>query len=409
VLEYEVEEAQPGWVSAALSKHGSVTLSKTFHFNEEHKIADNADSVHELLDDVVEPDEYQFKFRLGVLEDQYYRIDSKILNTDNDVLFHCSVPIDLKTFKAYRDIAIFPKISRLIDDEVVIGGDAPNAIPTNEFQSLIQQFPGSTEMTHYVRSKIARIVGEYVDLKSDPEKQFEDYLNRRGKKQTIRNSSELLDYEQHKYIFIRDQIEFMLKHHQECSERQWQELMLDFILVLFPKYVHVVREVLVRDFYTNAGSSKRRKIDLALLDADGNLDIVEIKRPFDYCLVSNNSYRDNFTPRRELSGTVMQVEKYLFHLNKWGVEGEKRITAAQRKKGTLPINLAVRVTNPKAMIIAGRSNNLTEQQKFDFEIMKRQYANLIDILSYDDLLARLSRIIEKFSNARPAETAQSLA
>ena len=101
----------------------------------------------------------------------------------------------------------------------------------------------------------------------------------------------------------------------------------------------------------------------------------------------------------------MQVEKYLFHLNKWGVQGEKAITAAQLKKGSLPERVSVRITNPKAMIIAGRSNNLSDQQLFDFEIMKRQYANLMDIMSYDDLLARLSRIIEKFSNAPPTTTA----
>lgn len=55
------------------------------------------------------------------------------------------------------------------------------------------------------------------------------------------------------------------------------------------------------------------------------------------------------------------------------------------------------ITNPKGIIVAGRSSNLSNQQLFDFEIMKRQYANVMDIMSYDDLLARLSRIIEKFS------------
>lgn len=405
VLDYEVDFGPPDWIDERLSDYGSVTLAKTFHFKEKHKITSSAGPFDELLDDEHQPDEDQFHFHLGVLEDQYYRIDSQILGTDSDVLFHRSVPIDANTFTAHRGIAIFPKISRLVKGEIVIGGDAPNAIPTTEFQSLLSRFPGSTELTHYARSKIARVLREYLDLKSDPEKQFESYLNRREKQHKIKSASELFEFELHKYVFIRDQIIWMLKHAEEYSEADWQGLMLDFILVLFPKYVHVLREVRIRDFYTRPGFSKDRKIDLALLDATGNLDIIEIKKPFESCLVSSHLYRDNFIPRRELSGTVMQVEKYLFHLNKWGVQGEKEITAAQLKKGSLPKDMSVRITNPKAMIIAGRSNNLSEQQLFDFEIMKRQYANLMDIMSYDDLLARLSRIIEKFSNAPPTTTA----
>jgi hypothetical protein len=53
----------------------------------------------------------------------------------------------------------------------------------------------------------------------------------------------------------------------------------------------------------------------------------------------------------------MQAEKYLFHLSKWGVAGEKNIT--ERQAPHLPKGLSVRITNPKAIIIAGacrRSN-----------------------------------------------------
>ena len=58
--------------------------------------------------------------------------------------------------------------------------------------------------------------------------------------------------------------------------------------------------------------------------------------------------------------------------------------------------MEIRITNPKAMIIMGRSNNLTQEQKFDFEIFKRKYADIIDIITYDDLLNRLDRIISHF-------------
>jgi len=57
------------------------------------------------------------------------------------------------------------------------------------------------------------------------------------------------------------------------------------------------------------------QIDILLVDATGNVDIVEIKQPFGKCIVTNNQYRDNFIPLRELSGPVMQVEKHVFYLN----------------------------------------------------------------------------------------------
>ena len=90
----------------------------------------------------------------------------------------------------------------------------------------------------------------------------------------------------------------------------------------------------------------------------------------------------------------MQVEKYLFHLNKWGVEGENQINA--KRSSELPSGMQIRVTNPKAMIILGRDNDFIADQKFDFEIIKRKYANIVDIMTYDDLLRRLENIIAKF-------------
>ena len=45
----------------------------------------------------------------------------------------------------------------------------------------------------------------------------------------------------------------------------------------------------------------------------------------------------------------------------------------------------------------GRDASLNENQIIDFEIIKRKYKNIIDIITYDDLLSRLERIIEKYS------------
>jgi hypothetical protein len=47
------------------------------------------------------------------------------------------------------------------------------------------------------------------------------------------------------------------------------------------------------------------------------------------------------------------------------------------------------------MIIMGREINLSPSQKRDFEVIKRKYKNIVDIITYDDLLGRLSVTIEQ--------------
>lgn len=153
----------------------------------------------------------------------------------------------------------------------------------------------------------------------------------------------------------------------------------------------MLENVHIKDFYSRADKVTDRYIDLTLVDANGNIDIIEVKKPFANGLLSRSDYRGNHTPRAELAGAVMQAEKYLFHLNKWGQPGEREIY--EKRKSELPDGLKLKITNPKAMILLGRDNDFSGEQRLDFEIIRRKYANMIDIMTYDDLLRRLENII----------------
>lgn len=59
----------------------------------------------------------------------------------------------------------------------------------------------------------------------------------------------------------------------------------------------------------------------------------------------------------------------------------------------MPSNFKINVTNPQAMLILGRDIDFFGEQEFDFEIIKRKYANIVDVMTYDDLLRRLDNII----------------
>jgi hypothetical protein len=46
----------------------------------------------------------------------------------------------------------------------------------------------------------------------------------------------------------------------------------------------------------------------------------------------------------------------------------------------------------------GRDDDLTAPQRADFEVFRRQNKNVIDVVTYDDLLRRLQRLLEQLGS-----------
>lgn len=387
LLEYSSDDRGLPWVHKKLKEDDKATLRKTFTFTENDIFEKKESTDH---DDII--------FTLGRKKDGYYRIKARILGLKHDLYLAEDMDITTKTFIAHRDISIFGRIDDLVSESIYIGGDAENAIPVDEFEALLIRFPNTTEVTHYARSRISMVLKDYLETMTDAQAQLQKYLKKKPLSQITEKAGirELYKYEIQKYEYIRDRIREELKREGSYSESEWQDLMLQFILLIFPKYVAVLRNVYLKDFYTKKGKTTKRYIDIALVDANGNVDVIEIKKPFKDCLVSSRAYRDNFIPKKELSGAILQAEKYIFHLSKWGVAGEEEITKKHAKD--LPTGMEVKVTNPKALIILGRGNGLTQEQAFDLELIRRKYANIMDVITYDDLLNRLNNIIEKFKS-----------
>ncbi len=373
-LHYTPETPPFDWIPRKLEEDDSIRIAKTFSFTDEDLLT----SEKELSKYDFDMNDEAYTFILGTLDGEYYKIKSDILGTQHDVLISKDLSISRKTFVANRDISIFARIDDLIEEKIVIGGSRENAIPIEDFKNLLANFPTTTELNHYARSRISLILKDYLGSVTDAQKKLDDYLKKKNPIKRVPEIPEFYEYEIQKYIYIRDSIKEMLKDSKNYSEGEWQDLMLRFILLIFPKYIAVLKNVNIKDHYSKADKITDRYIDLALVDVNGNLDVIEIKQPFDDCLLSNRTYRDNYTPKKELSGTIMQAEKYLFHLNKWGVAGEKKIT--EKYKAQVPAGMKIKITNPKAMIILGRSKDFANDQNFDFEIMKRKYANILDII-----------------------------
>lgn len=377
------------WVKEDLDKNGYVSFKNTFKFPKSEEII--LDGNEEILNqsEIVDFEEYPKPkcFIIARLEGEYYVINKEILGVKNNLSFHKDVEPNINYFIAETNISIFKQIDSLVNEDIYIGGSGENKIPIEEFQWLIQNFPTTYEKRKYAEARISSIIKNYFETTKDSETKFQNYLNKKSSKSGENLTKLFQEYESQKYSTILEKLEEMLDAENSYSEDQWQNEILEIILLLYPKYILSFKSV-----YVKIEGKKRRFLDFMLVDYNGNVDVIEIKKPFENSIMTSSLYRNNHIPHKDLIGTVMQLEKYIYHLNRWGEKGEKHLLEKYQNK--LPEGLEIKITNPKGFIIMGRENNLTSEQKADFEIVKRKYKNVIDIITYDDLIERLRFTIE---------------
>lgn len=137
------------------------------------------------------------------------------------------------------------------------------------------------------------------------------------------------------------------------------------------------------------------------MDTNGFIDILEIKKPDVQLITKQASYRNNYVPVREFSGAVQQMEKYIFCLSSIEKSQEQVINKLKAKLEEDNLSeIEPQIVSPKGILLLGRSNEFNTQQKRDFEIIKRQYKNIADIMTYDDLLNRINNIINSLKIKR---------
>ncbi|MAN28209.1 MULTISPECIES: Shedu immune nuclease family protein [Mesonia] len=380
ILKYVSDYAPADWMKDNLENEEEFTFKSVFNLHKE--ILEKHISEEDI-------DEDEFQFVIGKLEDGYYKIDKDVLGLENDFYFFKDLDITLDYFLFPGPISILKKIDNKIKQAIYIGGDKEDILPSEVFEKLLKNFPNSYEINLYREAKITAILGDYFAEVPDYEEKFNNYIN---KKTAVRKNILRKTFKQSeiaKYRTLLEKLNYMLNNDNNYSENQWQEDILQIILLLFPKYIAVFTEVRFKDIY----SSKFRRLDYGLIDFNGNLDLIEIKKPFDKNIVSKIKYRDNHVPNKDLSGAIMQIEKYIYYLNKLGKKGEKKLTKKYKKD--LPEGLTIKIVNPIGMIIMGRDKTMEPSELGDFEIIKRKYKNVIDIFTYDDLLRRLEVTIKQ--------------
>lgn len=347
-----------------------------------------------LLRNSDEPDfEDTLRFCIGSFDDSYTLLNPEVINTDHKFFFSNDIKLKQSMFVAYRNISILRKIDALVERDIYVGGswDARGGMPFEAYQSLIESFPKTAELDKYANSRIATCIKEFFPECDKYEQIYERFLAKGKRLHSVSGKNDEIELAQ--FSAALEELKQLLNNGAGINEADWQIRIRDILQLLYPKYILCTREI---TFSGIDGYDKRP--DFVLVDANGYIDILEIKKPDVRILTKQASYRNNYVPVREFSGAIQQIEKYIFCMT--SIEKSQR-EVKNKLVALLPETITPEIVNPQGILIAGRSKGFNPQQKRDFELIKRQYKHVADIMTYDDLVARFENIVMSLKKRIP--------
>ena len=378
IYQFDVEY---GFDLEKLNTEDGVPIRRTFFINRyiEHKIIE---------EDTIE-------FVIGELEGGYYRLDRNVFFTENTFYFYKDIKLKANYFFQPNKISVLNKMDKIITNDLYIGGDVANAIPEDVYINMIKNFPNKTECLKYQNMRIEFLCASYISSIKNNKLDYIDYINKKDKKITnvgLAIDESIINSELLKYKYILDKLKGMLNESEKYSENDWQIAIAKILMLLNSNYIGFLEKfkIPIED------EGEFREPDFLLVDANGFIDIIEIKKSDNIQILNKIEYRNNYIPSRDLSGAIMQCNKYCFWLIQNRKSNEELISKKIKEKYRVDIKINIR--SPKFTVILGRNNDFTEQQKKDFKTIKNQYNNVNEILTYDDIITKLERIIGTFLN-----------
>lgn len=373
-----------GWVGFDLEKlntEDGIPIRRTFFINRDTK--------YKIIDDDT------IEFVIGELDGDYYKLDKNVFQTNNIFYFQKDFKLKANYFFQSNKISILRKIDKVIANDLYIGGKVLNAIPEDIYINMIKNFPNTTECIKYQNMRIEFLCESYISPIKNNKQDYIDYVNKKDEKITnvgLNINEKIVNSELFKYKYILSELKVMLNESEKYSEDDWQMAIAKILMLLNSNYIGFLEKLRI----PIEEEGEFREPDFLLVDASGFIDIIEIKKADNIQILNKREYRNNFIPSQELSGAIMQCNKYCFWLTQNRKNNEALISKKIKEKYGIDMNINIR--SPKFTIILGRSIDFTERQKKDFKTIKNQYNNVNEILTYDDIIIKLERIIGTFLN-----------
>lgn len=382
---YNPEEKNSKWVVDKLDEDGYCIIAHIFKFESENLIEYDSKDYFYVL--------FKIADLITIGDKNYYQIKRQVLDVSFDLFFEEACDISVKYFFTERKLSIFKIIEEIgIGEKLVIGGSDENSISEEEYIKILRSLPNTYELELYDKSRVFTTLKNYFSVKNDKEYPFNRYLEKKLLLGESRKDAELKEIDIERYKYLLKRLKYMLDNEKGYSEADWQKEIIKIVKIIFPKYVIAVRETKI----LKGIAKKDKHIDILLGDVNGNVDVIEIKKPYGIELLRKNPYRDNYIPSLALQGAIMQAEKYIFYLMKNGKAAEESLDKQTEKERTEDYHF--NIINPKSIIIMGKTSGFNSGQKSDFEVIKRKYTNVLDIISYEDLIHRLEMVIEMLKN-----------
>jgi hypothetical protein len=167
-------------------------------------------------------------------------------------------------------------------------------------------------------------------------------------------------------------------------ESWWQNYVKANILLMQQGYIKPLDKL-------NVSIGDTKFPDFCLVTFDNYLDILEIKKP-DTALLKLDQSRNNYYWDSEMAKAVIQTENYIDQVT---TKADALRTYLLDKE-----KIQIKAVRPRGIILAGSAGVFTEQkQRDDFRLLS-QGIKSITVLTYDELLTRLTNyigVLEAFS------------
>ena len=410
ILCYETES---DWLEEKLEEDQDFQIYKTFSFSKKDLISkDEESSIC-----------YDYKFVLGEKDQNYFRIDKEKIGATFDLYIDASLSIDQSWFvtssskrSKYQDKTGEEKSSSIygnilyafknfykhdklfidIDSESTFKDDGFH-ITQSTYKHFVEIFPTATNVKYQTLSIFTKLLKSELDV-VDYEEIYSRYKSREisvRNKEDIK-TEEICKQEKVKFIYAKDQLLKSLERSaagEFIHEDEFSKLIAQIFCFLNPKYVKIHTKLNISDY---TGARANCQADLSLIDCEGNIDLIEVKSPQAYPnLFRKKLYRNHYVPSGELSGAINQLEQYLKCLTKMTAEEiANKNPALQNEMGEIKL----KAVHPKGYIIFGRdaasfNGDNVNQKRLDFELIKNTYKDVVDIITFDELVKRFERII----------------
>lgn len=233
----------------------------------------------------------EYTFAIGVMKNDLIELDKEIFGIDHNFYLSTNYSFKDTTF-VQNKMSVIRFISNYAKDNVYVtdNKNIQNRIPVDVFKKLISIFPNSREIFLYRYNVIDTILSEFFNT-SDYIEKYNKYVNNHRKINSANKIFVSKDYEFYEAIYTR----LLTMLNGNYSELEWQREILPIILLLYPKYILCLKEVIFKDV-----NNVNRRLDYLLVDSAGNIDIIELKKPDQNIILKHAKYRDNYVEHNEI-------------------------------------------------------------------------------------------------------------